>query len=301
MLSRFAKPPLRVLKRVATGAGELVWARAFGLVGQGRPASVAGWHSPGGQRVLVLAPHPDDEAVGCAGVLALHGAAGDSVRVLWVSDGRRSRAMGLGPAEMARRRHAEALACAAVVGFAGEWLGLPEGEWEGATLRSALGARLAAWLPDLIYVPSRADFHPEHLAVAYAFALALADWARRPTLRIYPVQVPLTTVLANMVADVSSVVPTIAAALGAYKSQSVSVACAIRMRRYAARRFGRGTLAEEFWELSPAQYLALHCDNLPGTGGFRSLRPAPWLDPLAYLVGRESRRELLELAERGRD
>jgi LmbE family N-acetylglucosaminyl deacetylase len=38
-------------------------------------------------RVLVFAPHPDDEVLGCGGALALHARRGDHVRVVVVSDG----------------------------------------------------------------------------------------------------------------------------------------------------------------------------------------------------------------------
>ena len=40
-----------------------------------------------GTRILVLAPHPDDEVFGCAGAIMRHVAAGDSVRVAVVTDG----------------------------------------------------------------------------------------------------------------------------------------------------------------------------------------------------------------------
>ncbi len=41
---------------------------------------------PTGRRVLVLAPHPDDETIGCGGSLVLHAAAGDPVRVIFLTN-----------------------------------------------------------------------------------------------------------------------------------------------------------------------------------------------------------------------
>src|SRR5829696_5204378 len=51
----------------------------------------------GGQRVLVVAAHPDDETIGCAGAILTHLRGGDSVRVIMVTDGSGSRAGGLAP------------------------------------------------------------------------------------------------------------------------------------------------------------------------------------------------------------
>lgn len=44
-------------------------------------------NSPQPQRVLAIAAHPDDEVLGCGGVLALHVDAGDSVAVAIVCEG----------------------------------------------------------------------------------------------------------------------------------------------------------------------------------------------------------------------
>ena len=44
-------------------------------------------------RILVIAAHPDDEALGCGGTIARHVAEGDSVHVLFVADGETARVM----------------------------------------------------------------------------------------------------------------------------------------------------------------------------------------------------------------
>ena len=40
-----------------------------------------------GKRVLMLAPHPDDETIGCGGSLALHAGAGDPIKVVFLTNG----------------------------------------------------------------------------------------------------------------------------------------------------------------------------------------------------------------------
>ena len=75
------------------------------------------------ERVLVIAPHPDDEVLGCGGVLALHAMRGDRVRVVVLTDG----AAG-GDAEA---REAETRAAATVLGLEQvEFLGLEDGGLE---------------------------------------------------------------------------------------------------------------------------------------------------------------------------
>ena len=290
------KPLLRWIRDILMGLIERLWALGFAIAGRiVRPAARA-WLSPGGQHILAIAPHPDDEAIGCGGVLMLHKQRGDTVWIVYVTDGRQSRSLGLAPAAMAQRRRAEAEISANIVGVDRLiWLGLPEGDWATADARARLGALLAERVPDVIYAPSRVDFHPEHYRVAYALALALADRGQDATLvRVYQVQVPLTPRLTNLVADVSGIVPQSRAMLQAYVSQWYSVARTLRQRRYSAALYGARAQAEEFWELPAGRYRALHAfapDQWSATI-FRGLRFYPWSDPLAYLRGRSARRRI---------
>ena len=38
-------------------------------------------------KVLIIAPHPDDESIGCGGTLCLHGGRGDSMAAVYLTSG----------------------------------------------------------------------------------------------------------------------------------------------------------------------------------------------------------------------
>ncbi len=281
------------LKARAAASVEALWRSGFALAGRLLRPRVEEWSSPGGQRVLVLAPHPDDEVIGCAGTIARHVRAGDEVGIAIVTDGRRSRALGLGPEEMARRRRQEAELGSQALGARLEWLGLPEEAWQPEQLQAALHSLFQEWQPHLVYAPSRIDFHPEHQRVAQALAAVLDGYSdsHLRAIRVYPVQVPLTPILTNLVTSIADVIPQVSAALGAYVTQQDNMGRALRQRRYAAHLYGLWGGAEELWQMSPEQYARLHHSPEPAsTSTFRGLRGNAWSDPLAYITGGSARR-----------
>lgn len=294
MWSDLFKPLLRAARDTGMNAIESFWAAAFALNSH-RPAQSQLWQSNGGQRVLVIAPHPDDETVGCAGTLTQHLKAGDRVCVAFITDGRRSRAMGLPAETMAKTRRAEAAAAMRALSVTGwEWFGLREGEWDldvGAQRLHRLNER---YHPDVIYAPSRVDFHPEHIRVAQMVAQVIAP---AQCMRVYPIQVPLTSILANCIAPVSNSRPSIHNGLNAYASQRAGVLRSLRARRYAAHQFKIPGLAEEFWQMTGAVYKRLHARlDTNAASPYYSLRYSPLTDPLAYLQGKSERHALLESA-----
>ena len=117
------------------------------------------------RRVLCVAPHPDDEVIGCGGTLALHAARGDQVRVLLATG--------------TEERLAESRAAAGELGLAADavtCLGFEDGRLGAAyDLVGRLRTELAEFAPELVYAPSAYEHHPDHLALHRAMRAALPE------------------------------------------------------------------------------------------------------------------------------
>lgn len=142
---------------------------------------------------LVLAPHPDDESLGCGGTLALLRQSGYRVQVVFVSDGTQSHPhSGTYPALRLRNlREAEALAALQELGIGPDmatFLRLPDrqvpgvaaaGHTEAATKLASL---IRAFGPTTLLVPYEKDPHPDHRATYQLLQTALnqmaAPWPR---------------------------------------------------------------------------------------------------------------------------
>jgi LmbE family N-acetylglucosaminyl deacetylase len=146
-----------------------------------------------GDRLLLVAPHPDDETLAAGGLLQRALAVRASLRVLFVSDGENNpwaqrateRRWRVGPGERERwgaRRRLEALAALACLGVgecAVEFLGFPD---QGLTrlllegdddLVEALAAAVSGFRPTVLVAPALEDLHPDHSALAVMVRLAL--------------------------------------------------------------------------------------------------------------------------------
>jgi N-acetylglucosamine malate deacetylase 1 len=146
--------------------------------------------------VLVIAPHPDDESIGCGGAICLHRRRGEQVRVAFLTSGERG-VEGLDPDAARAVREGEAAAALDVLGVCGaDFLGLPDLGLSGALERGAspLGELLAAHRPGLIYVPHPGEAHPDHEAALPLLRAAVAKLPAgipRPEVRAYEVWTPM--------------------------------------------------------------------------------------------------------------
>lgn len=138
-------------------------------------------------RLLVVAPHPDDETLATGGLIQRALAAGAAVQVVFVTDGdnnpwpqrwieRRWRIDAPARRRWGQRRRGEALAALAVLGVAAQsvrFLGLPDQGLTdllvaGDALERTLGTAIDAFAPTCLAGPSRHDRHPDHSAIAVA-------------------------------------------------------------------------------------------------------------------------------------
>lgn len=158
-------------------------------------------------RLLIVAPHPDDETIASGLLIQQVRAAGGEVGIVLLTDGdnnpwpqrwmeRRLYIDAEGRRRWGARRHAELLQ-------AMQRLGLPSAalqqlHWPdlGVTSRllstsqpavAALAAAMAAFNPDLVVAPAMGDRHPDHGAAHVLVRLALAVTPSAPTLLTYMV------------------------------------------------------------------------------------------------------------------
>jgi LmbE family N-acetylglucosaminyl deacetylase len=124
---------------------------------------------------LMVAPHMDDESLGCGMLLAERDPA-QAVQVIFASDGSLSPPLPAGDRAldglvvMRQTEARQALSELGVSGGAVDFLGFPDGALSDhiGPLQSALDARIRGLQPAHVFVPFRYDRHPDHLAVSRA-------------------------------------------------------------------------------------------------------------------------------------
>lgn len=128
-------------------------------------------------RVVCLAPHPDDESIGPGGTLLAHLAQGDSVHVVFMTDGSASEHGYGSPRRLAEVRRAEATDLCRALGMGMTFLDHPDQGLNRGIDQAVMELRsvLDSLRPDFLYLPSYFDDHEDHFAAAKIAALALAS------------------------------------------------------------------------------------------------------------------------------
>lgn len=205
-----------------------------------------------GGPILVIAPHPDDEVLGCGGLLAACAAAGIKAHVAILTDGSLSHpgSATWSQRRIAARRAVEAKRATQALGVSHHnlsLLGLRDGRllFESAQMAraSAILARLARRInARTIFVSWRHDPHPDHIAAAL-----IANHVRRtaPHLRLlhYPIWghlLPRDVMIADgpwrpMRLDITRWLRVKRRALAAYRTQTTTLIAdapiTLRLRR----------------------------------------------------------------------
>jgi LmbE family N-acetylglucosaminyl deacetylase len=158
-------------------------------------------------RLLVVAPHPDDETLGCGVLIQQVLAVGGVVRVLLLTDGdnnpwpqryieRRLRIDTTARRRWGGRRRSEVIQAMAQLGLAESalhpmgWLDMgvtPRLRDDTPAAVATVRAAVKAFQPSLICCPALGDSHPDHGAAHVLCRLALAEMEMAPLLLAYPV------------------------------------------------------------------------------------------------------------------
>jgi LmbE family N-acetylglucosaminyl deacetylase len=137
------------------------------------------------ERILVVAPHPDDESLGTGGLLHRAFSSGIPVKILFATNGDNNpwaqryweRRWTIGAADQQRwgkRRQQEALDAITVLGGDPDCASFLDCPDQGITdflmsgdptLRNRLTEEIRAWQPTLLLIPTIIDSHPDHSAL----------------------------------------------------------------------------------------------------------------------------------------
>jgi len=225
--------------------------------------------------VLVIAPHIDDEVIGCGGTIRRHVLAGAPTTVVYMTDGSKGNTslygQGLPPKAVVQaeqehvvRRKEEARQATTILGVDEiVFLDQPDGQLEPTPeLIATLTTLLQKIRPGVIYLPSVLDGHRDHWATNRIFrdvwkhleSMALGV----PICRSYECWTPL---LPNRLVDISEVFEVKLRALEQFESQNthtdyVHTTTGLNAYRSMLGLRGRG-YAEVFYESTPQEHRAL--------------------------------------------
>ncbi len=249
-----------------------------------------------GQRVLVVAPHPDDETFGCGGSLIRHCRAGDPVKCLILTRGERGDVDNhYETLEYTTLRQQEARR-------ASEVLGLTDIEFRTFTdrqldeqhqaLYNLLRETLIHYRPEVIYAPSPNEVNPDHRVAISVLERALVSLALRVTLRLYEVT-PAGPV--NMLVDITGCVEQKEKAIRFYDTQlsrSPYLETIQSLNQYRSLTLGpQVSAAEAFFQIDAGALLVSPLESM--VPSVRLALPRNDTPPLVSIVVRTQNRHRL--------
>jgi LmbE family N-acetylglucosaminyl deacetylase len=220
---------------------------------------------PGGEAVLVIAPHMDDEIIGCGGTLAKHVARGGAVTVVFLTDGAAGGAAPRTdrPAEsLAEVRKREARSALSVLGIERlEFLDAADGALAPTpALVDKLRTILRQGRFEVCYLPFFLEEHPDHRAASGILLEAAAGEDRGLQCMGYEIW---TALFPNCLVNIDETAPLKREALAHYKSQLAEADYAhtqfgLNAYRSAAFLGGSCRYAEAFCAMPLAHYREMY-------------------------------------------
>jgi LmbE family N-acetylglucosaminyl deacetylase len=187
-------------------------------------------------RVLVVAPHPDDDLIGCGGSIAKHLKNSNQVFVVYITNGDAECPQFL-PAQFTKIRKKETFNAARIIGLKKENLFfLEEKPWQlnEERVRFKLLELIRRIQPNVCYIPHTADAHVDHRIVGQAtldaIIMAPSKWFRKyrsseevslssSLVLAYEVWTPL--VFPNYIEDITEFMEIKIKALQEHKTQAI--------------------------------------------------------------------------------
>ncbi len=187
-----------------------IYFRILRRINAGRPELISGALDS----ILVIAPHPDDDVIGCGGILSKN--RGKKIKVIFLTDGRYGGTSYKGD-ELVGIRKKEAINALWDLGISNvEFLSFEDGTLgDNIAMASAMLKDIYLW--DNIFLPNILDNHQDHKAAALAVYGALSKVKNvKSKLWLYEIWTPVSP---NVLVDITKEAQAKMAAINRHASQ----------------------------------------------------------------------------------
>ncbi|MEQ6376464.1 PIG-L family deacetylase [Bacillaceae bacterium S4-13-58] len=215
----------------------------------------------GAKRVLVLAPHMDDETIGPGGTIRRHVNEGAEVYCVFITDGSNS-VSDLSKEELVKARIHEVNQVKNILGLKDiHYMGLPDGNVESTPeAQVRLKALIEEINPDMIYSTLFVDAHPDHTNTAKLLSDTLKQLSpNNYIIRLYEINCAIPPQYMNCVIDISSTIEQKEQAIEQFESQAIAFDGFIFLNKVKSNMVQENvTAVEGFLELSVDELIYHH-------------------------------------------
>jgi LmbE family N-acetylglucosaminyl deacetylase len=202
--------------------------------------------------VLIIAPHPDDEVLGCGGLIVQNIELGNVVNVIYLTSGERG-IPGTSPVEATAIRENEARSVCDALGVLPEFWRYQDGDLRyNEELRDRMAASIANLAPSVVYVTHERENHPDHRNAGKIVREALKLLPNPPSCLLYEIWTPLQRV--DRILNIDAAIDQKLASAKLYHSQMEANhfdTAALSLARYRGIMQGHCQYAEAFARMRP--------------------------------------------------
>ena len=197
---------------------------------------------PIGKRILVLAPHPDDDILACGGTLIKHRNSGDEITSVYLTDGGKGGKTYDSDKQLVEERERESRSAGELIGLKRQIFLRHRDQELKATSETVdeMTALLAEIKPDTVYLPFILDgfYHRDHMETNRILAKAMAVSEHVFICSGYELYSPLVP---NTLVDVTKEMHLKIAAIRTFKTQLAVrdyLAATVSLNRFRGLTFG---------------------------------------------------------------
>lgn len=209
-----------------------------------------------GDRILVLAPHQDDEMLGCGCFIQQALRQGNKVKCVFMTDGSKSPS-DVDESTLIKTRKAEALKVAEKLKMElPEFLDMEDGALDNNDIEASnkIINIIKKFQPNIIMVPYFLDGHKDHCAVSGIFIKAMELMQLNARLFAYEINSPISVYGITHYVDCTNLMNCKREALKIYESQTMSFESILLMNKLNGILSGTKNGAELFRELNLISY-----------------------------------------------